>query len=75
MVPAGTRLVPTDTPFFDDILFMSNQILKRFIKKYMDFHQKFAKIDDFKVGHSKKLLNFQNSGFLYRKSYSKFGGF
>ena len=44
-------------------------------KKYIDFPQKFAKIEDFKVDHSKKLLNFQNTGFLYRKSYSKFDGF
>ena len=35
-------------------LFMPNQILKRFEKKYIDFHQKFAKIEDFKVDYSKK---------------------
>ena len=58
-----------------DALFMPNQIVKRFIKKYIDFHQKFAKIEGFKVDHSKKLLNFQNPGFLYRKSCSKFDGF
>ena len=33
----------------DDALFMPNQTLKRFVKKYIDFHQKFAKIEDFKV--------------------------
>ena len=27
--------------FLDDTLFMSNQILKRFVKKIIDFHQKF----------------------------------
>ena len=59
----------------DATLFMSNQILKRFIKNKNDFHQKFAKIEDFKVDHSKKLLNFQNRDLLYRKSYSKFDGF
>ena len=37
--------------FLDDALFMPNEILKRFIKKYMDFHQKFAKIEDFKVDY------------------------
>ena len=36
----------------DGTLFMSNQILKRFTKKYIDFHQKFAKIEDFKVDYS-----------------------
>ena len=58
----------------DGTLFISNQILKIFTKKYIDFHQKFTKIEDFKVDHSKKTLNFQNSEFLYRKSYSKFDG-
>ncbi len=60
--------------FEDGVLFSPNQILKRF-KKIIDFHQKFAKIEDFKVDHSKKLLNFSNHEFLYRNSYSKFDGF
>ena len=37
--------------------------------------QKIAKIENFKFDHSKKLLNIQNTEFLYRKSYSKFDGF
>ena len=62
--------------FVDDTLFMSNQILKRLFFENIDFHQKFTKIEDFKVDHSKKkLLNFPNREFLYRKSYSKFDGF
>ena len=39
--------------FVDDTLFMSNQILKRFIKNKNYFHQKFAKIEDFKVDYCK----------------------
>ena len=61
--------------FVDETLFMPNGFLKGFVKKYIDFHQKFAKIEDFKFDHSKKLLNIQNTEFLYRKSYSKFDGF
>ena len=61
--------------FEDGALFSPNQILKRFIKKFIDFHQKFAKIEDFKFDHSKKLLNFPNREFLHMKSYSKFDGF
>ena len=56
-------------------LLMSNRFLKRFVKKYIGFHQKFAKIEDFKVDHSKKLLNFQNPDFLYRKFNSNFDAF
>ena len=33
-------------------LFMQNQILKRFIKYIIDFHQKIAKIEDFKVDYN-----------------------
>ena len=44
--------------FVDATLFMSNQILKMFIKNKFDFHQKFAKIEDFKVDHSKKNTKF-----------------
>ena len=74
-LPPGNLPLTTFLAFLDETLFMPNEILKRFVKKYIDFHQKFAKIEHFKVGHSKKLLNFQNSKFLYRKSYSKFNGF
>ena len=42
----------------DATLFMSNKILKRFIKNKNDFHQKIAKIEDFKVDHSKKTTKF-----------------
>ena len=38
--------------FGDGTLFGPNQILKRFIKKFIDFHQKFAKIEDFKVDYN-----------------------
>ena len=42
----------------DATLFMPNQILRWFIKKYIDFHKKFAKIEDFKVDYSKKTTKF-----------------
>ena len=35
--------------FQDSTLFMSNQILKRFVKKNIDFHQKFAKIERLQI--------------------------
>ena len=75
MVPAGTRQGIAFLAFQSETLFMPNEILLRFVKKYINFHQKFAKIEDFKVDHSKKLLNFQNRDFLYVKSYSKFDRF
>ena len=61
--------------FLDETLFMPNEILKSFYFENIDFHQKFTKIEDFKVDDSKKLLKFSNREFLYRKSYSKFDGF
>ena len=45
----------------DATLFMPNKILKRFIKNKKDFHQKFAKIEDFKVDHSKKTTKFNDN--------------
>ena len=45
---------------------MSNEILKRFVKKYMNFHQKFAKIENFKVDYSeysKKTTKFSKPDF------------
>ena len=75
MVRAGTRQGIAFLGFQSETLFMPNEILLRFVKKYINFHQKFAKIEDFKVDHSKKLLNFQNRDLLYRKSYSNFDAF
>ena len=58
---------------------MPNQILTRFTKKFKDFHQKFAKIEDFKVDHSKKLLKLtiiiRIHEIYYRISYTKNRGF
>ena len=36
--------------FIDETLFMPNEILKRFIKKYIDFHQKFRSTNKFSDG-------------------------
>ena len=35
------RRPPASWAFLDDTLFMPNQILKRFIKNFIDFHKKF----------------------------------
>ena len=70
----------------DATLFMSNQILKRFIKNKNDFHQKFAKIYDFKVDYmynyqleKKTLLNLsiilRIHQIYYRISYTTNHGF
>ena len=65
---------------------MSNQFLQRFIKNKNDFHQKFAKIQDFKVDYpynyqleKKTLLNLsiilRIHHIYYRISYTKNHGF
>ena len=51
MTLRGNNFAGPFSGFVDDTLFMSKLILKRFIKKYIDFHQKFAKIEDFKVDY------------------------
>ena len=65
--------------FLDDTLFMTNQNLKRFIKKYIDFNQKLATIEDFKVDYSKKLLKssiiIRIHQIYYRISYTKIQSF
>ena len=65
----------------DATLFMPNQILRRFIKKIIDFHKKIAKIEDFKVDYmyskltTKKLLILsiilRIHQIYYRISYTK----
>ena len=44
----------------DATLFMSNQILKRFIFDKNDFHQKFAKIEDFTVDYMSLVLRLRH---------------
>ena len=58
MVRAGTRQGIAFLAFQSETLFIPNQILLRFVKKYINFHQKFAKIEDFKVGYSEKTTKF-----------------
>ena len=38
---AAVGVPPASWAFLDGTLFMQNEILKRFIKKIIDFHQKF----------------------------------
>ena len=64
--------------FLDETLFMPNEILERFIKKFSRIDKKFDSQSILEVGYFtsvKKMVFFQNLDIVYRKSYSKLDRF